>query len=128
MVFIHGCYVFVLRVSPAQRRVIRKNRPEIENPILVLYSTYFHPRPSPPLLRTTFPPFPRPLWGAPAHAERTRATLDSSKANVARGTISAARLRGPSGETTAPWFIARIAGQNQVVYCTESDLTRTLEK
>ena len=28
-------------------------------------------------------------------------------------TISAARLRGPSGETTAPWFTARIAGQNQ---------------
>ena len=39
--------------------------------------------------------------------------LGSLKANVARGTISAARLRGPSGETTAPWFIARIAGQNQ---------------
>ena len=51
-----------------------------ENPISVLYSTYFHPQ------RNTFPPFPRPLWDAPAHAERTRAALDSPKANAVRGT------------------------------------------
>ena len=66
-----------------------------ENPISVLYSTQFHPQ------RNTFPPSPRPLWGAPAHPERTGAALDSSKANALRGTISAARLRGRSGETTA---------------------------
>ena len=54
-----------------------------ENPISVLYSTYFHPQ------RNTFPPFPRPLWSAPAHPERTGAALDSFKANAPRGTISA---------------------------------------
>ena len=53
------------------------------------------------LLRTTFPPFPRPLWGAPAHPERTGAALDSPKANAPRVTISAARLRDQGGETTA---------------------------
>ena len=50
------------------------------------------------LLRTTFPPFHRPLWVAPAHPERTKAALDSPKANAARGIISAAHLRGQSGE------------------------------
>ena len=48
-----------------------------------------------------FPPFSRLLWGAHAHPERTGAALDSPKANTARGTISTARLRGPSGKTTA---------------------------
>ena len=64
-------------------------------------------------MRTNFLPFPRPLWVAPAHPERTGAALASPKANAARGTISAARRRGQSGETTAPWFVARIADQNQ---------------
>ena len=50
------------------------------------------------LLRTTFPPFHRPPWVAPAHPERTKAALDSPKANAARGIISAAHLRGQSGE------------------------------
>ena len=50
------------------------------------------------LLRTTFPPFHRPPWVAPAHPERTKATLDSPRANATRGTISAAHLRGQSGE------------------------------
>ena len=50
------------------------------------------------LLRTTSPPFLRPLWVAPAHPERTKAALDSPKANAARGIISAAHLRGQSGE------------------------------
>ena len=40
---------------------------------------------------------PRPLWDAPDHPERTRAALGSLKANVARGTISAARLRPERG-------------------------------
>jgi hypothetical protein len=46
-----------------------------------IYCTYFHP------LRTTSPPFPRPLWllVAPGHPERTEAALDSPKANAARG-------------------------------------------
>jgi hypothetical protein len=89
----------VLRVSPAQRRVIRKNRPKIENPILVLYSTYFHPRPPfcaplsprspgpsgmPPPTRSG----PEPLW---IHPRPTRPS---------RGLRH--RQRGPSGETTAP--------------------------
>jgi len=51
-----------------------------------------------PLLRTTFPAFSRPFWVAPAHPERTKAALDSPKANAARGIISAAHLRGQSGE------------------------------
>ena len=93
--------------DPATFLFLEKSRESHLSTLLYIFPS------SPPLLRTTFPPFPRPLWDAPAHAERTRAALDSSKANVARGTISAARLRGPSGETTAPWFIARIAGQNQ---------------
>ena len=67
----------------------------LENPISVLYSTKFHPQ------RNTFLPFPRPLWGTLAHPERTGAALDSSKANAPPWYFSAARLRGPSGETTA---------------------------
>ena len=39
-----------------------------------------------PLLRTTFSPFPRPLWVAHAHPEQTGASLDSPKANAPRGT------------------------------------------
>ena len=38
-----------------------------------------------PLLRTTFPPFSRPLWGAPTHPERTGAALGSPKAQGQRG-------------------------------------------
>ena len=68
----------------------------LENPISVLYSTKFHPQ------RNTFLPFPRPLWGTLAHPERTGAALDSSKANAPPWYFSAARLRGPSGETTKP--------------------------
>ena len=57
----------------AHRLVIRKNRPKIENPILVLYSTYFHPRrpfcaplsprsPGPSGVPLTTPSGPEPLW------------------------------------------------------------------
>ena len=76
--------------------IVHINSINRENPISVLYSTYFHPQ------RTTFPPFPRPLWVAPAHPERTGAALDSSKANAPPWYFSAARPRGRSGETTAP--------------------------
>ena len=72
--------VFVLEVVPPQRRVppfFDKNPPKID---VVLYPTYFIPL---PLLRTTFPPFPRPLWVASAHPERTGAALGSPKANAA---------------------------------------------
>ena len=65
-----------------------------ETQISVLYSTPCHPQ------RNTFPPLPRPLWGAPAHPERAEAALGftQAKANAARGIISAAHLRGQSGE------------------------------
>ena len=79
----------------AQRRVYSFFFINLENPISVLYSTKFHPQ------RNTFLPFPRPLWGTLAHPERTGAALDSSKANAPPWYFSAARLRGPSGETTA---------------------------
>ena len=87
--------VFVLEVVPRQRRVPPFFFINLENPISVLYSTKFHPQ------RNTFLPFPRPLWGTLAHPERTGAALDSSKANAPPWYFSAARLRGPSGETTA---------------------------
>jgi len=87
--------VFVLEVVPRQRRVYSFFSINLENPISVLYSTKFHPQ------RNTFLPFPRPLWGTLAHPERTGAALDSSKANAPPWYFSAARLRGPSGETTA---------------------------
>ena len=87
--------VFVLEVVPRQRRVPPFFSINLENPISVLYSTKFHPQ------RNTFLPFPRPLWGTLAHPERTGAALDSSKANAPPWYFSAARLRGPSGETTA---------------------------
>ena len=86
---------FVLEVVPRQRRVYSFFFINLENPISVLYSTKFHPQ------RNTFLPFPRPLWGTLAHPERTGAALDSSKANAPPWYFSAARLRGPSGETTA---------------------------
>ena len=86
---------FVLEVVPRQRRVPPFFSINLENPISVLYSTKFHPQ------RNTFLPFPRPLWGTLAHPERTGAALDSSKANAPPWYFSAARLRGPSGETTA---------------------------
>ena len=79
----------------------------LENPISVLYSTQFHPQ------RNPFPPFPRPLWGTLAHPERTGAALDSSKANAPPWYFSAARLRGPSGETTAHRDLLRGCWQNQ---------------
>ena len=88
-------YCFVLEVVPRQRRVPPFFFINLENPISVLYSTKFHPQ------RNTFLPFPRPLWGTLAHPERTGAALDSSKANAPPWYFSAARLRGPSGETTA---------------------------
>ena len=87
--------IFVLEVVPRQRRVPPFFFINLENPISVLYSTKFHPQ------RNTFLPFPRPLWGTLAHPERTGAALDSSKANAPPWYFSAARLRGPSGETTA---------------------------
>ena len=77
-------------------------------------STLLHIFPSsPPLLRTTFPPFPRPLWDAPAHAERTRAALDSPKANAALAWSTPPSTWPERGNHGPPWFIARIAGQNQ---------------
>ena len=92
----HSAYsFFVLEVVPRQRRVPPFFSINLENPISVLYSTKFHPQ------RNTFLPFPRPLWGTLAHPERTGAALDSSKANAPPWYFSAARLRGPSGETTA---------------------------
>ena len=87
--------IFVLEVVPRQRRVPPFFFINLENPISVLYSTKFHPQ------RNTFLLFPRPLWGTLAHPERTGAALDSSKANAPPWYFSAARLRGPSGETTA---------------------------
>ena len=63
------------------------------------YSTVGSHRSLQYLLRTTFPPFHRPRWGASVHPERTGAALGCSpKANAARGIISAAHLRGQSGE------------------------------
>ena len=56
-----------------------------------------------------FPPFPRPLWVVPAHPERTGAALDSSKANAARGTISAAHLRDQSGELRSTVICCEVA-------------------
>ena len=56
-----------------------------------------------------FPPFSRLLWGAPAHPERTGAALGSLEANALRYTISAARLRGPSGRNSVLLFVARFA-------------------
>ena len=50
-----------------------------------------------PLLRTTFPPFSRLFWDAPAHPERTGAALGSSKVNTDLACLRR-RLRGPSGE------------------------------
>ena len=74
-------YNFVLEVFPRQRRVYSLFFINLENPISVLYSTKFHPQ------RNTFLPLPRPLWGAPAHPERTRSALNSSKATTRpRGT------------------------------------------
>ena len=71
----------------------------------------FHPRPH---FATTLPPVPRLIWGAPFSAPAHPVDLDwsrscwmgSPKANAPRstatGTISAARLRGPSGEKPLP--------------------------
>jgi hypothetical protein len=93
----------VLDLSLNQRSVRTINFINRENPISVLYSTYFHPQ------RNTFPPFPRPLWVAPAHPGRTGAALDSSSnaPPCIPGTrvpwypyFSAARPRGRSGETS----------------------------
>ena len=69
-------------------------------------------------LRTISPPFSRPLSVAPAHAERISAALGSPKAkvnvNAPCGTISAARPRGQSGETTAHHDLLRGCLQNSV--------------
>ena len=68
---------------------------------------------SPPLLRTTFPPFLRPLWGAPDRPERIVAALGSPKANAALAWSTPPSTRPERGIHGPPWFIARIAGQNQ---------------
>jgi hypothetical protein len=68
---------------------------------------------SPPLLRTTFPPFPRPLWGAPDHPERIVAALGSPKVNAVLAWSTPPSTRPERGNHGPPWFIARIADQNQ---------------
>ncbi len=62
----------------------------------VLYSRYFHP------LRTTFPPFPRPLWVAPAHPERTGAAMGSPKANATLAWSTPPSTRPERGTTAHP--------------------------
>ena len=73
---------------------------------LVLYSTYFH-SPS-PYLRTTFPPFPRPLWVASAHPERTGAALGSPKANAALAWSTPPSTRPERGTTAHPDLLPKL--------------------
>ena len=73
------------------------------NPILVLYCTYFHPRP-PFCAPCTFPPFPQPLWGAPDHPERIVVALGSLKANAAR-VVYAAVYAARAGKPRPPLMV-----------------------
>ena len=73
---------------------------------------------SPPLLRTTFPPFPRPLWGAPDHPERIVAALGSPKAQGQRGprvvyaAVYAARAGKPRPLGLLPELLTKISTIN----------------
>ena len=103
---------FVLRVSPRQRRPGRFNLNLIPENRLVLYPTYFH---SPPPFAHHFPPVPPAPVGRPRppRADRSRSgfTQGQRGPRVVYATVNVARAGKP--RPGPPWFIARIAGQNQ---------------